>query len=207
MDLDIFLIPFIILFKRGLNVQYFFITLIFVYLIGNYSSNLTRWLFDFVPNINTIEIIDSNYIGLDGLDEIEYEDNQGIEYSETNKSKSFVYPLKDSEIEMELNKLIEEHVDGASKEKFIFWQTALAAGYNPINIPEYNSYDLTLERDKLKLYFSVGPLTILECLIESIKNALLVLTIFIVFRLKDKFLLFNDFKSLKLYFQHILLKK
>lgn len=193
----IFYIPFLIFKKRGLAKEKFLGFLFIICFFGILSSALTRWLIHYVPKIDNIEIIKSNYIGVAGLDEVEHEDANGVETSSTEASKSYVYISTDSRIEREVSKLENEHTDGTSLEKFIFWQTALASGFNPKYIPNYNCCNLS--SDKLELYFIVGPLVIIESFIEAIKDALLILILLIIYRLRNKPLFFENFDSLKKY--------
>ena len=161
------------------------------------SSTFTRWLVHYVPSIDNIQIIESNYIGLSGLDVEDYEDSNGIDQSSTVQTKGYIYVAKDSRVEREISKLESVHKDGISVEKFIFWQTALASGYNPKYIPNYNCCNLS--SDKLELYFTVGPLLMVEFFIAAIKDALLILIVFIAFRFRNKSLLpiFKNLSSLK----------
>ncbi|MBI3719081.1 MAG: hypothetical protein HY252_10870 [Sphingobacteriales bacterium] len=193
----LFLIPYFILTKRGLAQEKFLGFLFIVYFAGSLSSALTRWLIHYLPKVDNIEIIKSNFIGVAGLDEVEHEDYYGNETSSTEHSKSYVYVENDSRIERELSKLEEEHSEGTSVDKFIFWQTALAAGYNPKYIPNYNCCNLS--SDKLELYFTVGPLVMIEALIEAIKDALLVLVVLIIYRIRNKPMFFENFAALKKY--------
>lgn len=158
---------------------------------------MTRWLIHYVPQIDNIEIIKSNFIGLAGVDEVKHEEYYGNETLSTKHSKSYVYVKNDSRIEDEVSRLENEHTDGTSLDKFIFWQTALASGYNPKYIPNYNSSNFA--SDKLERYFTVGALVIVESFIEAIKDALLILILFIIDRVKDKPMFFEDFKALKKY--------
>ncbi|MBI1780033.1 MAG: hypothetical protein HYR66_01480 [Sphingobacteriales bacterium] len=138
----LFLIPYFILTKRGLAQEKFLGFLFIVYFAGSLSSALTRWLIHYLPKVDNIEIIKSNFIGVAG-------------------------------------------------------QTALAAGYNPKYIPNYNCCNLS--SDKLELYFTVGPLVMIEALIEAIKDALLVLVVLIIYRIRNKPMFFENFAALKKY--------
>lgn len=202
--LILFLIPYFVFKKRGLKSEKFFVFLFFVCIGGGLSSVLTHGLIKFIPNSPKSEIIKSNFIGVSGLDEVEHEDSYGNETSSTEASKSYVYIENDSRIEREVSKLENEHSVGTSLKKFIFWQTALASGYNPKYIPNYNSCNLS--SDKLELYFTVGPLVIIESLIEAIKDALLILIVFVIFRILKKPLFFENFEALKKYMKEDIYK-
>jgi len=128
---------------------------------------------------------------------VEHEDYYGNDNSSTEESRSYVYVENDSRIENEISKLEKEHTDGTNTEKFIFWQTALASGYNPKYIPNYNCCKLS--SDKLELYFTVGPLVMIESLMDAFKDALLILIFCIIARIRNKPMFIENFEALKKY--------
>ncbi|HOY13667.1 MAG TPA: hypothetical protein PLY70_11025, partial [Saprospiraceae bacterium] len=115
----------------------------------------------------------------------------------------FVFDINNSQIESEWernNSQIENEWERnsyahqyTSSRHFIFWQTALADGFNPKYVSSYNCCNSLF--DRIVLYCTVGPLRILEALIEAFEITLRFLIIPFIMRLFGKPLFFDDFKS------------
>ena len=196
--LIVFLIPFLILIKNEAFKKGYLQFLFFVYIGGNLTSNVTNFLVSFIPKVNDFEMIESNFIGIASVEESFGEDEYGGQKSIKEYNKSFVYSKNDKDIDKEFSKLENEYESGASTDKFIFWQTAMAYGYNPKNILQYKSPNLFTE--KLEFYFTVGPLVILESFLLGIKDALLILILFIIVRINGRSIIFKDLEAAKKYF-------
>ena len=184
----IFLIPYLILKRRGLNQQKLLAFLIGVVLIGGLSVVLTKFAYGLFTDPDKFEIVNSNYVGISGEDEIEYETLME-EGTRIESIHGLVFLKKDRHIFTEKNKTQNEHED-ASLNKYIFWQSAMADGYDPKNIPEYK------ENNKTKLIFTVAPLRILESFIDALIDTFLFLIVPIIMRGFGKSLIFSDFSNL-----------
>lgn len=199
----LFIIPYFILTKRGLNKYKILGFLVVIALISPLSIIASKAIAGIFIEIDNYELVENNYIGLVGTDDREsdalYQDGN----TTTDYSHGFVFTKNDSRINLELKKLGEGHED-VEKRKFIFWQTALAEGYKPKYITTYNCCKNF--SDKLELYFTVGPLVILECFIQAINDALLILLIPLIFRIFNKPIFFTDFKTFKQYINHDIYK-
>jgi len=150
--------------------------LMFSLAVGSYKSN----------------IIGRNYIGTSGTSE---EENLNGDGTNTYYHNTYVFHKKDKSLNHEIDKLDEEFSDGSSTEEFIFWQTALAKGFEPKNIRGYNCCEGFSQ--KLELYLTVGPLTIVECLIKATTPAFLLLIIPLIGLLFKKRLFFDDIEGLR----------
>lgn len=69
---------------------------------------------------------------------------------------------------------------------FLFWQTGLARGFNPVAIPNYNGGKTFL--NKLELTLTVGPIEIMEFTLVSVSGSFLPLMLmqFVWFRFRKK---------------------
>lgn len=144
---------------------------------------------------NTI-IIDRSYVGTSGTTEIINTDRDG---TNTHYLNTFVFKKNDKLLNQELNKLDEEFSEGSTEEEFIFWQTALAKGFEPKNISEYDC--CSGFKQKMYLYLTVGPITILESLIKATTPALFLLIIPLIGFLFNKRLFFDDTEGLRKIFK------
>jgi hypothetical protein len=61
-------------------------------------------------------------------------------------------------------------------ESFIFWQTGVAHGYNPIEIRSYNLPNGFF--DYIELFFTIGPVVLVECLIRGVYYNLMIFLFF-----------------------------
>lgn len=193
----IFLALYFILNRRGLDLTQILIFLMIVFFLGNLSSGLTRWLVGYFPSIDKIAIVKNNFVGIGGVTDESGTDDDGNETMATNLNRSFVYSIGDERLNDEIKQLDKTYDLGASQQKFIFWQSALANGYNPQNISEYKCCNAS---ERMFLYLTVGPLLILEFLIEATKDSLLILILFVGFRVRKKSLFPKDINALTNFF-------
>jgi len=121
--------------------------------------SIAFWIF--VPNPIKIE---GRYYGVSADYEPYYtEDDYGNEYTSVI-DRGYLYHKDDPELQKELNN---EETDGQiSTSGFLFWQTGMAEGYSPALLTEYSGGYSWM--DKLELYFTIGPITLLELAIMGI---------------------------------------
>lgn len=111
-------------------------------------------------------ILEKNYVATYGISDKYDSRNEDLV---TFQNNTFVFKKDDLEIEQELVRL--EELNGESNYKeFIFWQTAYSLGYKPKNIWEYSSSSSISK--KLSLFLTVGPIFLIESLINAIFGAL-----------------------------------
>lgn len=89
-------------------------------------------------------------------DTFEYEHSLELEYVFAKNDPSFQRAIKDKAIWNEF----------VYYDSFIFWQTAMACGYNPERLKNY--YGSNSIFGKLKLFLTVGPISIIECFIRGV---------------------------------------
>jgi len=158
----IFILFFLYLLYKKINYKDFFFVLV---LLGICSSLI--WMF--IPKRFDIP---SNYAGIQTrltLNEyqtsggnsrtdatFEYESSLDLGYVFEKSDPSFIKTVKGK---AKWNEFV--HYDS-----FIFWHTAMAYGYNPERLEKYYGSDSII--GKLKLFFTVGPISILECFIKGI---------------------------------------
>lgn len=159
----------------GIDPGQFFILSIFA---GLFISILNMLV---AEKLGVDKLIEKKYVGVYG---------QTIEYDSLNEKeifidhKTFVFYENDSRARRELKKLENEYEE-SYQDDFIFWQTAFVKGFTPKYITDFagiNSFS-----KKLTLFFTVGPVFILETFINSIMNSwLLVLlpVISLLFKVK-----------------------
>lgn len=187
----LFTTVYFILKKRGLKNETFFSFLFLVVVGANLILMVTHVLIRNVTSIDNIQIAKKNFVGLVAV-------YYGGE--DTYSYNSYLFIENDNRIVEGRTKLLDEYkhkLDKIDLKKYVFWQTAVAEGFSPKFIPNYNCCELST--DKLELYFTVGPLVIIECFIEAIKPAFLILIILVIFRLFNKPIFFKDFDNLKSY--------
>jgi hypothetical protein len=192
--LIIFTIIFFILKKAGIDPKIFFVHCIifgpFIFLGGV--------IFSVFIGPNNINIINQNYVGTSGVTESENANGDGIN---THYHNTYVFHKKNKSLSKELDKLEEEFSEGSSKDEFIFWQTALAQGFEPKYIREYNCCEDFSQR--LELYLTVGPLTIVECLIKATTQAFSLLILPLIGLLFKKRLFFDDIEGLRKIYKQV----
>jgi len=136
------------------------------------------------------KIFNQNYIGV--YSSYEYEDSEGN--LKSSDKPHYVFLNDDSRIESTISSLQEERGEEISKEKFAFWQTAFAAGYDPKYIREFQ----TLEgSQRTVLIVTTGLLVLLECFMNSLPLAIFYLAFPILLFLIRKPFLFKDYNALK----------
>lgn len=183
-----FITIYLLLKKIGISPKSFFAHCVifgsFIFTVGLILS--------FIIGSNRSYIIETKYIGTSGVIVEENYDGDG---ADTRYENTYVFHKKDKALEREVAKLDEKYSDGSSTENFIFWQTALAKGFEPKNIRDYICCDDFSK--KLELYLTVGPLTILECIIKAMYTAFLLLMFPLTGLLFKKHLFFSDMNGLR----------
>lgn len=91
----------------------------------------------------------------------------GEDYANTEDPHT-VFKKKDKKISKLVEFIWEEGEWDPYEKKFIFWQTAFFTNYTPHDIPYYQGAQSS--REKLTLFFTVGPLFVLEVLIRGFLN-------------------------------------
>ena len=125
----------------------------------------------FIP---TDKLIQKNYIGIGGLT-TDYDKQTDTEYFV--EKNIFVFNKKDPQIKKEVFKLKNEY--GKTFEyEFVYWQSAFLKGFKPRNISEFTGTNS--RNKKLKLFFSSGPIFILEIFIYAINNSIILMFIAII---------------------------
>ena len=138
-------------------------------------------------NIDKTKIINHNYIGTYVQTE---KINSNQDGTNTENHNSYVFNKNDKSLTKEINRLDEEFEVGVSKDKFIFWQTAMAKGFEPKNIKGYQGRnDFSYNQ---VLYTTAGPLTILELLITASQYAISLLIFPLIGFLFRKRLFFDN---------------
>lgn len=114
--------------------------------------------------LGTDKLIEKKYVGIYGTTE-EYDSRNDTEiYVE---HKTFVFKENDRRAKKRITKNRKKYGESYEHE-FIFWQTAFVNGFTPKYISDFtgtNSFS-----KKLTLFFTVGPIFILETLINSIMD-------------------------------------
>lgn len=142
--------------KIKISLQVYFYSL----LLGSFLIGLI-WIF--IPGI-----MYANYYGIKSRisEETHTEGryDEQIEY-DYPLSLGFLYAKHDPEFTRDFKEYesFNEYVD---TEGFLFWQTGLASGYYPYNIPEYNGANTLF--DKIELIFTIGPVVLVECTIKGL---------------------------------------
>lgn len=177
-------IVYLILKKTGINSKKFF-GFCFINGLAIFFLAIIIWAF---TNSYNLKLIDGTYIGIAGTDEVEGDDGA----YDTHNSPTFVFKKGDAKIKEQIEVVNEDH-DEAFEEKFIFWQTAFAAGYDPKYIHQYSNDD----SQKIELLITTGILVLFECFVNSLPFAICFMIIpFILFLFKRPFL-FKNYSNLK----------
>lgn len=122
----------------------------------------------------TNNLIEKNYVGIYG---ITYAFDSQTELEKSIEHKTNVFKIGDNRAGKEYDKMIERYGE-ASEEMFLFWQTAFAYGYVPQDIFEYSG-DSSISQ-KVTLFFTIGPLFLLECFIRALMNSWVLMIIPII---------------------------
>ncbi len=173
--------------RKGINPIVFLTYLVAFGLIAYFITVILS----FITRFDKLEIITRNYIGTYGVSE---ESSSSGEGTITAHKKTFVFNITDDRYKKEILELSENFNEGADSKKFIFWQTALANGFTPKYIKRYECCGNF--SNHLELYLTVGPLAIIECLINSLTSAFLLLFLPLIGLLFNKKLFFSDYQSL-----------
>jgi len=85
--------------------------------------------------------------------------------------KGFLYKKgsKDYKIDMSEYKKREGLIN---TESFIFWQTGVAHGYNPMGLASYKAPRSFF--DHIELFFTIGPVMLVECLMKGVYYNLII---------------------------------
>jgi len=124
--------------------------------------------------IGTDELIEKKYVGVYGTTE-EYDTQNDTEIYVDHKT--FVFKENDKRAKRELRKLENEYGESYSDD-FLFWQTAFVNGFTPKYISDFTGTN-TFSK-KLTLFFTVGPIFILETFINSVMNCWILMLIPII---------------------------
>ena len=124
--------------------------------------------------IGTDELIEKKYVGVYGVTE-EYDTRNDTEVYVDHKT--FVFKENDKRIKRELRKLENEYGESYSVD-FLFWQTAFVNGFTPKYISDFTGTNTF--SNKLTLFFTVGPIFILEAFINSVLNCWILMLIPII---------------------------
>lgn len=122
------------------------------------------WLF--IPE--SIKVIKVNYYGVESR--LTNETHEEGRYDEQVVNDfplrlGFLYKADDPEL---LQEFVEKsnYNEYVATKGFLFWQTGLAYGFVPYRINEFNGGHTFL--DHIELFFTVGPMVLVECLINSL---------------------------------------
>lgn len=181
-----------ILKKVGINYETFGA---YCFIFGPFAFSFGL-IFSLLVGSHKVSFLERNYIATAGTTE---ELNSNEDGTNTYYTNTFVFNKNDNAAKTEIEKLDEEYSEGSSTTEFIFWQTALANGYEPKNINSYNCCENSSQ--KLELYLTVGPLTLVECLINAAPPAFFLLVIPLLGLLFKKRLFFNDIHDLRRIFK------
>jgi hypothetical protein len=124
--------------------------------------------------LGTDKLIEKNYVAIYGQTE-EYDSSSDSEFIVDHKT--FVFRKDNMNAKRELRNLENKYGESTSDD-YVFWQTAFVEGFEPKYISDYNGTKLFSK--KLTLFFTVGPLFILESLINSIMSSWILMIIPIV---------------------------
>lgn len=108
--------------------------------------------------------LEKNYVGIYG---VTTGFNTNTESETYINHKTNVYRIADKTSKSELKRL-ENKYEESYQEEFIFWQTAFASGFEPKYISEFKGTDSFSK--VLTLFFTVGPIFLLETFINTIMN-------------------------------------
>lgn len=136
-----------------------------------------------------LNFFNQEYIGTYGY----YEDEDGEGNMQTYDKPFYVFHKNVKQIEESYSEIQEEYGD-ASKEKFAFWQTAFAAGYDPKYIQEFGNAEGS---QKNVLIITTGLLVLIECLMNSLPLAIFYIAFPLVLFLIGKPFLFKNYSNLK----------
>ncbi|MDH7462585.1 hypothetical protein QEG73_14910 [Chitinophagaceae bacterium 26-R-25] len=201
--LAFFAIPLYLLRKKNIEILKIMNMLAAFYLIAGISGGIITGITSIFPKFETVSIFNTRFVGLSGNEEVNVLDSNGDDVIQTSHNKSFVFSKDDARIDDESTNLEEKFEDGMDKEKFIFWQTALASGYNPAYIETYtccSSYE-----DKLVLYGTVGPTVIFETFLKAINRTAIFFFVPILIRRKYKNSFYTNFETFKKFFRSLFL--
>mgnify|MGYP000093885437 CR=1 FL=1 len=122
-------------------------------------------------NLGTDELLEKIYIGVYGASEEFDTQNETEVYID---HKTYVFKNSDRIAKRELRNLENEYGE-SYHEEFVFWQTAFVNGFQPKNIPDFTGTDSFSK--KLTLFFTLGPVFILETFINSIMSCWILMLI------------------------------
>jgi len=188
--------PFIKLQKHGITFDKFAGLLLAIMIVGGICMYLTTALYSIVFSSSAGKFVERPYIGVVGLDYSLDADSNGDEYVKTDVDLGYVFSKDDPNLEDEIEQIQEYHEDISFRD-YIFWQSALADGFNPISINYYKGIRNLANR--LEIYLTTGPLRILEALINAIEKAILFLVFPIITRLMRKHMFFSNWKAFQNY--------
>ncbi len=109
--------------------------------------------------------LEKNYVGVYGII-TGFNPNTDSEVVIDHKTN--VYRITDNRAKRELRRLENKYED-SYKHEFMFWQTAFATGFEPKYIFEYKGTDSFSK--VLTLFFTIGPIFLLETFINTIMDS------------------------------------
>lgn len=116
----------------------------------------------FIPD--SLKLIKANYYGI-----------VIRETPEASLTPSLLFKSNDPELKSELKESSRENAYVSTK-GFLFWQTGLSYGFLPDKIKEYNGGETFTNH--IELFFTVGPMVLVDCLITGIYTNFLILLLF-----------------------------
>lgn len=150
-------------------------------LLGIYSSKITRWAFHEVKSIDRFEFIEHDYFGISGINlSLGYDNLINEEVNDNEYTNYYVFLKGDRSGEIQFNSILNKS-ESIDITEFIFWQTALANGFDTKYIPNHDKQDITTK--KTETYFTVGPLVIIESIVNALKDTFLIFIGFILYRI------------------------
>lgn len=144
--------------RCGIELEVYAVTLV----LGAILAGIV-WMF--MPD--SFRVIGANYFGVESRASLETHEegrfDERVEY-DYPLSLGFLYKNGDPELEREIAET-KRRSDYVRTRGFIFWQTGLAYGFTPFGLDGYNGGFEFI--DKVKLFFTVGPIVIIESFIKG----------------------------------------
>ena len=150
--------------------------LVFIIFIGYLFTGAQNLILR-VSNLDHWSFIEAKYIGYSRINDEWFVNQWGDE-----DVQQFIYPeyiIRKHDIStIDISAIISEDYDELRIEQFIFWQTAVCHGYDL-------SY-IKASSEKFTELITVGPLTVIELIINSISQSLFIFLIALIARFNPK---------------------
>lgn len=144
-----------------------------------FGALLVGIIWIFVPD--NLKVLEANYYGVQSRMSMETHE-EGIYYERVEYdfplSTGLLFRKDDPELKRKFYEA-RNYNEYIGTKGFLFWQTGLAYGFNPIGIDEYNGGHGFLNR--IELFFTVGPMVILESFIRGLATNFLLLMLAQIF--------------------------